>query len=419
MKTSFSFSSMFAICGLIAFLAISCGGPDSRQEKTPQVAERVTEILRVSVLLTEKTISEDAWTTLINRFAEGKEDFEIKINLISVEPAAGFEEIAKHIEGSDAVIFPSPLIQTFRDHSGSFYPIATDDLEIPELMGQLYATSRAGQSWGLPFMVDPIVLAIKKEACNRIGEYKFPTSWNMVSHIVNTFSDEDHPYPHLRINGQNPFGWSDTLATYFLSLGIDYANLIGGKNDPSMTALELLDRNRISFPGFIEFFTGSEELKPFSDPSVSQLHKFIESDSAMIFARVSELAALSSSSMDLIYCGIPPHITENPILVSYVYSSAVQIDAKNPAKADEFSKFLSRLNRNAEDSKFNLSVGQKLNAISINLNLDTSVIVPRINAETIKQEEIAAFAEEKMETLEFKKQWQKGYYIPQISEISL
>lgn len=346
---------------------------------------------------------------IINTFEESNDDLIINTTTAIVDVNESYSELLERFRNTDVIIFPSILEDTLSAKSSSFYPISATSTNLSDSIQQHYRQSNDKGIWAVPFLYDPIIKIIRKDAVTKTGDQFFPDSWNktlLISELA--LSDDSYRYPLFQIIESDEYSYTDTLAAYYLSRGLFHEVIIGNgfSNDMSME-LHRIGQYDI-FKTISMFMTNDAENKDYNLKTIKSIEDFIETKGLFSFVRHSDLNKSSKSIQSNFYWGIAPTIHDEKPILCYSINAAIPIESDLTDIAKLIIKELTVNNHNINEMEGYLSNHEMKNNSKTSEN---NLMLIRSNNKTLHTKIFKDILNQKKDIIDFNGIWLQSYNI--------
>lgn len=323
-----SFVLNFLIFFSLVFTFVSC---EKKQVPPPQ------ENFGVRIVSIPGQIDAEAYKSVIAGFKSSNPNLIMEVTAEATAIDAFSKDPLSMIKGTDVLVFPSIVTSTLQSQKSAFYPQSATETTTYKTITPAFAAEKG--LWAVPLTLDPVVMIAKKNAFNLIGEDGSNFNWNKILIVSNMSLEKGVKKPHLVFTTGRLEGLTDSIAALEFAFGFAQDPINSATDFTStMNQLSLAKVMQASNKGLETFMIAKDEtLKEI--PQVETLSAFVSNPNAIFtIARLSDYFALPADQQNQL--SFAPAGTDHPVIPCYGVAVAVPLEAKYPARAKEFIKFL-------------------------------------------------------------------------------
>lgn len=415
----------FGIAISMLVLAGCGGGTESTEPSQPasqpqtqanQQPAAKDQTIRVVAMQVGSELNPEALETMVTEYASSRDTITVEFSVVQADPSQP-QSIPKALENADLAIFSSLLHSALRPRIESFYPIPANDetSALPSTLPAVYASMEQSAHWAVPLVLDPVVMVMKRDMANRIGEPVPVESWAKIQ-LMKTVTTQGGIWPQMGVVTSTPLAIADSAAVLALGYGFHANHLRSDWTQEMLPVDRMMDVQAMGFAGL-----GRTLVDPTEGDSLIQelpvyptLTDFLDSEAQFTFVRYSAWLAenpeLKSSSFSMIAPG-----PQGKSTVVYALSAAVPMTSSAPDAAANVVRYLQD-NASAIAEAHSMFDPYSMGSAISELNLDASTaILVRENATGIESDLFLGMLRGIAEISDFNTRWSTGFYVPESS----
>lgn len=277
---------------------------------------------------------------------------------------------------------------------------------VPEVFDQAYAMAEDDQSlWAVPFLFDPVVMVMKKQATRLVGDASPPETWGKLNLISAQALNNGFPMPHLVFLTGDPLLLADSLTTLQFAVGM-------GEISASEEDLEIIldneERALQDSLSYLRNYMTPDEEDLTSLPQLQDMQGFMDSKAILTLARYSSVLRLGEAVRNQLHLTLFTGDFEKILVPTYGYAAAVPLNASSPQAGQAFVRYL--LEQANGDAHLSLDQIQSPDQKWLT---HVTHFLPRENPTSVNQKWVIDALNGSLRLSDYTNIWKKAYFFPE------